>query len=345
MVQGFLFCYSARMRPRIIAIVGPTASGKSGLGIYLAQKLHGEVISADSRQVYSGLDIGTGKVTKKEMAGVPHHLLSVASPKRQFSVDDFVKQAERALGLIYQAKHNPFVVGGTGLYADMLLGRMSYPNVPPNPALRAKLEQKSTTQLLAQLTKLDPERAATIEPSHKRRLVRAIEIAKAIGKSPTPIAPGDGPYEVLWLGLSPTPEKLQKNIKTRLHARIAAGMVAEAKRLHASGLSYKRMEELGLEYRYLARLLQGTLTKEQFVEELERAIQHYAKRQARWFKRNKDIVWVKNKAEALRLAKEFLSVRALRESATHNFPLEICAAPSRRRRASDLRFRPRKKRP
>ena len=194
------------------------------------------------------------------------------------------------------------VVGGTGLYVDMLLGRMAYPNVPPNNKLRRQLEQRTTKQLFAQLQKLDPRRAATIEPGHKRRLIRAIEIAKAIGQSPIPHP--DQKYDVLWLGLNP--KNLQKNIRIRLFARIRAGMVREAKKLHAAGLSYKRMEELGLEYRYLSYLLQGKLTKQEFEVQLERAIWHYAKRQMRWFKRNKDIHWVKNKTESVRLAQKFI---------------------------------------
>ncbi|MSR70959.1 tRNA (adenosine(37)-N6)-dimethylallyltransferase MiaA [Candidatus Kaiserbacteria bacterium] len=297
-------------KPKVIAIVGPTASGKSSLGVWLAKRIQGgscgaEIISADSRQVYKGLDIGTGKVTKKEMAGIPHHLLSVASPKKQFTVDDFVKGAEHAYASVLQNTAIAIVVGGTGLYVDMFLGRMAYPNVPPNPTLRTRLEQRSVKQLFAQLKKLDPRRAATIEPDHKRRLIRAIEIAKAIGQSPLPQP--ETKYEVLWLGLDP--KNLQNNIRIRLGQRIQAGMIAEAKRLHKAGLSYKRMEELGLEYRHLSALLQKKITQKEFETQLERAIWQYAKRQRRWFKRNKDIVWVSGKAEALRLAKNFLSGR------------------------------------
>jgi tRNA dimethylallyltransferase len=293
------------MKPKIIAIVGPTASGKSALGVFIAQKIRGEVISADSRQVYKGLNIGTGKVTKKEMAGIPHHLLDVASPKRQFSVDDFVKSASKICSSILQNTSIPIVVGGTGLYIDMLSGRMSYPNVPPNPALRAKLEEKPVEELFAMLQKKDPARAATIEPRHKRRLIRALEIAGALGKNSSPQR--EQKYDALWLGLNPGEEKLKKNIRVRLLARINQGMVTEAKKLHAKGLSYKRMEELGLEYRYLARLLQNKITKKEFEEQLEREINRYAKRQMRWFKRNPDIHWVKNKTEALQLAKAFIS--------------------------------------
>ena len=295
------------MKPKIIAVVGPTASGKSSLGVWLAKRIQGEscgaeIISADSRQVYKGLNIGTGKVTKKEMGGVKHHLLDVVSPKKQFTVDDFVRLAKRAHSNILQNDRMTIVVGGTGLYIDMLLGRMAYPNVPPNAALRERLEQRTTKQLFAQLQKLDTHRAATIEPGHKRRLIRAIEIAKVVGKSPLPRP--EQKYDVLWLGLNP--KNLQKNIRIRLFARIRAGMIREAKKLHEGGLSYKRMEELGLEYRYLALLLQKKLTKQEFEVQLERAIRQYAKRQARWFRRNKDIRWVSGNTEALRLAKEFL---------------------------------------
>ncbi|MBP9710880.1 MAG: tRNA (adenosine(37)-N6)-dimethylallyltransferase MiaA [Candidatus Pacebacteria bacterium] len=306
------------MKSKVIVIVGPTASGKSSLGIFLAKKLKGEVISADSRQVYKGLDIGTGKVTKKEMSGVPHHLLSVASPKKQFSADDFVKQGTKIL-----SKTNlPIVVGGTGFYVDALLGRMVLPNVPPNPKLRARLEKMSVEALYKLLTTKDPARAKTIEPKHKRRIIRALEIAEHTLRQTTPAralrAARPSPtlassslasqkYEVLWLGINPTPEVLKKNIHNRLLVRLKQGMKREAKKLHKAGVSYKRMEELGLEYRYLARLLQNKLTKEEFLEQLEREINKYAKRQWRWFKRNKDIHWVTNKTKALQLAKAFIS--------------------------------------
>lgn len=292
-------------KPKLLAIVGPTASGKTSLGIYLAQKLKGEVISADSRQVYKGLDIGTGKVTRAEMAGIPHHLLDVISPMRQYSVDMFVKAATRAYSSVLSNTRIPILVGGTGLYIDTFVGRMSYAEVPPNEALRKKLANKTAPELFMMLQKIDPARAATIEQGNARRLIRALEIAKAIGKSPAPTT--ELAYDVLWIGLNPAPEKLASNIEKRLKARIKQGMIAEAKRLHKAGVSYKRMDELGLEYRYLTQLLQGKLTKAEFEEQLERAINDYAKRQQRWFKRNKDINWVNSKTEALRLAKGFLS--------------------------------------
>lgn len=307
-------------KSKVIAIVGPTASGKTSLSITLAKELKKlgykpEVISADSRQVYKGLDIGTGKVTKKEMADIPHHLIDVVSPKKQFTVDDFTKRAHKVVsgltrqksGQIYQSV--PLIVGGTGMYVDSLLGRMVFPNVPPDEKLRAELEQKTAEELFTLLKKIDPERSKNIDQKNKRRLVRAIEIAKALGASPKggPQLQGEGRYDVLWLGIKLPEEKLRENIHIRLFARIRQGMVAEAKKLHEQGLSYTRMRELGLEYRYLADLLEKKITRKEFEEELERAIVHYAKRQLTWFKRNTDIHWVASPTDASRFAREFLS--------------------------------------
>ena len=302
------------MKSKVIAVVGPTSSGKTALSVWLAKQIQkgfggAEIISADSRQVYKGLNLGTGKVTKKEKAGIPHHLLDVASPKRVFSASDFKKLGEKAIAKIIKNGHVPVVVGGTGLYAEVLVGRIVLPEVPPNAKLRAQLEKLSAKQLFARLQKKDPERAANIEPGHKRRLVRALEIASALGRSPSKLGAmqAEEKYDVLWLGLNPGMEKLQKNIKLRLRARLKAGMLAEAKRLHKGGLSYKRMEALGLEYRGLARFLQGKISKVGMELELNRAITHYAKRQLRWYKRNPNIHWVNGKAEALQLSKKFIA--------------------------------------
>ena len=283
--------------------MGPTSSGKSALAVELAKKFDGEVISADSRQVYRGLNIGTGKITKREMRGVPHHLLDVVSPKRKFSADDYVRHARTAIRGIASRGKLPIVAGGTGFYIDALIGRIALPNVPPNPKLRAQLEKKSAAQLFALLKKKDPRRAKTIEPQNKRRLIRALEIAQAIGKSPNVARQGLATYDALWIGIAPPMKELEKKIAIRLFARIRQGMVTEAKRLHAGGLSYKRMEELGLEYRSLARFLQGVITRNQMTDELNRAIRKYAIRQIRYWKRNKDIRWFKD-AGAARIQKD-----------------------------------------
>jgi tRNA dimethylallyltransferase len=283
-------------KQQILIIVGPTASGKTALAIELAKKLDGEVISADSRQVYRGLDIGTGKVTKREMQGIPHHLLDVASPKKTFTADDFVTRANRAIKDIAKRGKLPIIAGGTGFYIDALVGRITLPDVPPDPALRKKLQPKTTEQLYALLGKKDPARAASMntpsERNNKVRIIRALEVAEALGKNPRPSVQ-EQKYDALWIGTNPPFTVLEQKIIKRLSQRLKIGMVAEAKRLHTGGLSYKRMEALGLEYRSLARFLQGRITRSEMQAELGRDIRRYAKHQLSYWKRNTEIKWIK----------------------------------------------------
>lgn len=297
----------AKSPVKVIAIVGPTACGKSGLAISLAKKLHGEVISADSRQVYTGLDIGAGKVTRKEMLGIPHHLLDIASPKKHISVEVWKIKAEKTITDIHKRGNVPIVCGGTGLYVDALLRGHSFPEVPPNPKLRKMLEEKSAASLFEILIKLDPRRAGEIDKHNPRRLIRAIEIAKALGKVPprVTLVQKGGPYRVIWIGIDPKDVVLKKRIHVRLLARMKSGMVREAQKLHAEGLSYKRMRELGLEYRFLADFLEKKLTKEEMLVGLETAIWQYAKRQRTWWKRYTDIHWIEKPSvmEAYRILK------------------------------------------
>ena len=277
---------------RILIIVGPTASGKSGLAIMLAKHYGGEVISADSRQVYKGLDLGTGKVTTREMDGVRHHLLDVVSPKRTYTANDYVIAARKAIADVRSRGKLPIICGGTGFYIDALLGRVNMPEVPPDPKLRSSLREKSVEQLFSILEEKDPARARSMNESDRRnpvRLVRAIEIAssnKPRTSEQKPLA-----YEALWIGIKPSEKWLKERITSRLVERLKRGMLAEAKRLHAGGLSYKRMESLGLEYRYEARLLQKQINRTEFEQELGREIWHYARRQMTYLKRNTHIQW------------------------------------------------------
>ncbi|MDR3571540.1 MAG: tRNA (adenosine(37)-N6)-dimethylallyltransferase MiaA [Candidatus Pacebacteria bacterium] len=279
-------------RQKILVIVGPTASGKTALGIELAKKFAGEIISADSRQVYRGLDIGTGKVTKREMRGVPHYLLDIASPKRTVTAHEFATKARRAIRTIAASGSLPIIVGGTGFYIDTLLGRISLPDVPPNPAFRKRLQKKTAAHLYALLKKKDPRRAKSMdtpsERNNKVRLIRALEIAVA-GKPRAELPKAE--FDVLWIGISPKESALEERIMRRLKARMKIGMLAEATRLHKQGLSFKRMEELGLEYRALARLQQKKIDRKQFDEELFREIRRYAKRQIVYWKRNTEVHW------------------------------------------------------
>lgn len=278
-------------KQKVLIIVGPTASGKSALAVEMARKYNGEIISADSRQVYKGLDIGTGKITKRDMKSVPHHLLDVASPKNTFTAHDFIGRAQHAIEDISARARLPIVAGGTGFYIDALVGRIALPNASINPALRSRLEKKTTEQLFALLKRRDPRRAKTIEQHHKRRLIRALEIVTALGHVPKNTDLRSPYFDSLWIGLSTPQNKLKEKITVRLFARISRGMVAEAKRLHAGGLSYKRMETLGLEYRSLARFLQRKTARAQMTEEMRRGSFLYAKRQMRYWKRNRSIKW------------------------------------------------------
>ncbi|MBP6946407.1 MAG: tRNA (adenosine(37)-N6)-dimethylallyltransferase MiaA [Candidatus Pacebacteria bacterium] len=277
------------MKEKIIVILGPTAVGKTSISIEIAKALDGEVVSADSRQVYRGLDIGSGKVTPPEMDGVPHHLIDIANPEEVFSVSDYLHLGRQALSDILMRKKVPVVVGGTGFYIDALLGTISLPNVPADQDLRTKLSGFSLEELNAELQNLDPERIKTIDTKNPVRLIRAIEIARVLGA--TPPSHSEKLYDIAYIGLTLPSEELGRKIHNRLLERLQAGMLEEATQLHKNGLSWERMEGLGLEYRYMARHLQGHISYEEMIAQLELEIRHYAKRQMTWFKRNKNIVW------------------------------------------------------
>ena len=188
---------------KVLAIVGPTASGKSALAVRLARRFGGEIISADSRQVYRGLDIGTGKITKREMYGIPHHLLDVADPRQQYSAGVYAKAAQKIVRYIVQKNKLPIIVGGTGFYIDAALGTIVLPEVPPNQKLRKELTKKTSGQLFTMLQKLDPSRAKAIDRQNPVRLIRAIEIAKVLGHVPkhSNILQNVGMFDVLKIGL------------------------------------------------------------------------------------------------------------------------------------------------
>ncbi len=282
---------------RLICIVGPTAVGKSDFAVEYALKNNGEIISADSRQVYTGLDIGTGKITKIEMKDVPHHLLDVVDPKEQFNVEQFKTLAQKAIGDISARGKLPIICGGTGFYIEAVVGNISYPNVPHDQKLRKKLDNKNTEELFRILSEIDPKFALSLnnsEKNNKQRLVRFIEIGKKLGQIPA-VNKNESTYDVEWIGLIAPSKILKEKIRNRLIRRIDNGMIEEAKNLHANGLSWKRMEELGLEYRQLALFLQNKIPLEKMKGLLETEIWHYAKRQLVWFKRNKDINWIEVK--------------------------------------------------
>lgn len=292
---------------KAVVIVGPTAVGKTALSIVLAKAYEGEVISADSRQVYRGLDIGSGKVTKEEMEGVPHHLLDVADPTDRFTAQEYAALGRKALEDILSRDKLPLIVGGTGFYIDALLGITPLSHVPPNDALREALETLSLEELQERLKKNDPERFETIDIKNRVRLIRAIEISEGVPNENT--LPSMEHVETLWLGLTLPGDVIKGNIEKRLQARLAIGMLDEAKTLLENGIPLERLDELGLEYRFMARHLNGDISQEEMEQLIVSESIKYAKRQMTWFKRNKDIVWIEpNKKErALGLTRSFLS--------------------------------------
>ncbi len=265
-------------KAKVIVILGQTATGKSDLAVKIAKKIGGEIISADSRQVYKGLDIGTGKITKSEMKGIPHYLLDVANPKKKFSVTEYKKLTEKKIKEIISRGKVPIICGGTGFYIDAITKGVVFPEVAPNLKLRKILEKKDTLELFKILKKLDKTRAQNIDQNNRVRLIRAIEIVKALGKVPktTEEIP---PYKFIKIGLYLTPEILNKKIEKRVKKMFQAGLLKEISKLKKSGISNKRLKELGFEY--------YEPTEEKVISESIK----YAKRQMTWFKRDKDIKW------------------------------------------------------
>jgi tRNA dimethylallyltransferase len=281
---------SLQKKPKVIVIVGPTASGKTGLSIDLARKHNGEIVSADSRQVYKGLDIGTEKISVKDTQGVPHHLIDVAMPEDTYTVIDFKRDAERAVKDIMSRGKLPIVVGGTGFYIEALMDNKILPDVPPNKTLRKKLEQYSNEELLMQLQERDPDRAQNIDPENKRRLVRALEIIDSLGSVPRE-ENGESKYDTLFIGVETDDDVLRKKIDERLEDTLEKGLIEEVEKLHENGLSWERLYELGLEYRLVSLYLQNKTDHSDMIKEMKKALWNYAKRQKIWFKRNKRIKW------------------------------------------------------
>lgn len=367
--------------PKIIVILGPTASGKSELAVKIAKHLSdqsriktnksrifennsrsdirdslekftgAEIISADSRQVYRGLDIGSGKVPndlsnyhriisnefriferdlrksirakfKKKhknyfYKGVRHHLLDVASPKRTFTVVQYQKLAKKALRDIIKRGKIPIICGGTGLYIDSLIHDYKFPEVPPQPKLRKKLEKLSTEDLFKKLQKLDSRRAKHIDKHNRRRLIRALEIIITTKKPTSPlirekfdkIREGFEKNSILKLGVKQSAEELKKLIRKRLMERLKSGMIDEVKNLHEKQkLNWQRLDDLGMEYRYISRYLRGLITYDKMKESIQKESEKYAKRQITWFKRDKEITWIDNPKEAYAIYRDWLSL-------------------------------------
>ncbi len=274
----------ALQNEKIIVVAGPTASGKSDFAVELALKENGEIISADSRQVYRDLDIGTGKITKEEMKGIPHHMLDVVDAGSDFSVAEYARLAKPVLEDILARGKVPIICGGTGQYIDALIYDVELPEVPPHNELRRELERKSAEELYSELLHKDPKRAARIDRHNKVRLVRALEIVQELGFVP-PLSEHKFLHKTEFYLMSPTRELIRTRIEKRLISRLEDGMLDEGRKLLERGVTHEQLEKLGLEYRYMSRHLRGQISYTQMVEELKSKICQYAKRQETWNKK------------------------------------------------------------
>jgi tRNA dimethylallyltransferase len=278
----------------LVVILGPTASGKSALGIALAQRFNGEIVSADSRQVYQGLDIGTAKVTPAERALVLHHLLDVANPQDIYTVSQFQRDAIAAINDILVRDRLPFLVGGSPHYIQAVVDNLDIPQVPPQPELRADLEARSLPDLLAQLEELDPRSATTIDRNNPRRVLRALEVCLVTGR---PFSEQRGMnhslYNSLMLGIQWPRDVLYRRIDMRIDERMDQGLVQEIEHLLTEGLEHERLEAMGLEYRFVSRWLRGEFTDEaEMVQRLKYATHDFVRRQLSWFRKDQRILWI-----------------------------------------------------
>ena len=341
---------------KLLVVLGPTSSGKSELAVKLAKKFNGEIISCDSRQIYRGMNLGTGKVEGKwcllpsplargdvssaserqrgwtnknklyfVYKSIPHHLIDFQNPARQYSVARFGSEAKKIITDVIRRGRLPILCGGTMHWIDAVVYSQTIPNVKPDPKLRAKLEIQSAAALFKQLLKLDSARAKTIDRFNKRRLVRALEIVITTGRPvPQIINLKSSILNPLWLGITLPQTDLYKKIDHRLKQRIKQGMIKEIKSLHSNsplargdvpkgqrgrtnGLSWRRLESFGLEYKYISLFLQKKISYDEMLSQLSYAIKHYSKRQLTWWKRNKEIKWIKpDFKKAVALTKKFL---------------------------------------
>ena len=266
----------------LLVILGPTASGKTQVGVRIARALNGEIISADSRQVYRGMDLGTGK-DLKEYGEVPYHLIDIVDPRHEFSVFEFQRRFVPAFLGIQDRGKLPILVGGTGLYLEAVLKSFRFAEVPMNSKLRAELESLSLEDLADHLKAINPSLHNTTDLRLRERVIRAIEIAQFKGDpSSQPSLPDLSP---IVFGIRWPKDMLCQRISRRLRERIDQGMIEEIKRLNKAGISFKKLDFYGLEYRYGAMYLQGQLTKNDLFQKLNSAIRQFAKRQETWFRR------------------------------------------------------------
>lgn len=287
------YWYSILYMKPLYVILGQTATGKTKLSLQIAKELNGEIISADSRQVYRGLDIGTAKITVDEMDGITHHMLDIADPVDEiYTVADYVRDGRKILHDIWSRNKTPIVVGGSGMYIDTLVGRMVLDGPASDPAFRAHLESQSLQELCDQLHIRNQEVYATTDLNNKVRVVRALERLALPSADYSQVLDLPEDLALTWIGLRRPMDQLHERIHLRNAERLENGLLEEVQKLHTNGLSWERMETLGLEYRYISRFLRGDITtKDELLRILDTKTNQFAKRQMTWFRKNPDIAW------------------------------------------------------
>lgn len=301
----------------VIAILGPTSSGKSDLAIRLARKFNGEIVSADSRQVYKDLDLGTGKVTKAEQRMARHHCLDIVEPPKRwkggvqpFTMEQYRRCADSAIQDIWSKGKLPLLVGGSQLYVRGVLYDYDIPSVPPDSAYRNVLEGKTLAQLQRQLYRIDAVMRTWSDRNNKRRVIRALEIYHHTKKKPSTwygVKTKKLRYQSLQLCIDVPREKLYARIDQRVDVRVRKGMIGEVRRLRDKGISKKWLRSLGLEYRFICDYLDGVFSsKAEMLELLKYAAHDFARRQLMWYRKENDITYVTSYREAERVIKDFL---------------------------------------
>ena len=294
-----------KTKPKVIVICGPTASGKTGLSVKLAQTMNGEIVSCDSMQIYKDMNIGTAKVTKEEMQGIPHYLIDFVSPDKRYSVADFQNDSEKAISEIIAKGKTPIVVGGTGLYVDTLVYHIQYPEIETDLEYRKQLEEMIQEQGLEvayeKAKEIDPQATEKISSNDQKRIMRILEIYHQTGKTKTQLEiesrREEPPYEYLVYAIDMDREKLYDRINQRVDSMINQGLIEEVKELLEKYKEFPTAMQ-GLGYKEVVAYLKGDLTKEEMIETLKQETRRYAKRQLTWFRKNKEIKWIDGLAQA-----------------------------------------------
>lgn len=287
-------------KPKVIAIAGPTASGKTAISIELAKKINGEIVSCDSMQIYKDMNIGTAKPTVEEMQGIKHYLIDCVSPEERYSVSEYKKQATQAIEEILAKGKVPIIVGGTGLYLDSLVYGIEFQKIEFNEVYRKELEKIAATpeglvELYEKAKEIDPEAIQIISPNDKKRIIRILEIYKATGKNKTQqneeSIKNGVPYDFTVFALNWDRETLYNRINIRVDLMLEQGLIEEVQALKNKYNKFPTAMQ-GLGYKEVVEYLDGILTKEEMIEKIKLQTRRYAKRQLTWFRKNKNTIWL-----------------------------------------------------